>query len=340
MHLKPTLLSLAISASSASADIIAHFSAEFPVPDLGSSQPFAGSETPAAGWDYMWNPNGIVGTSADYQSLVPNTLATWPGFGGVSPMFTNVGNVAFNSLDQGNFRFGRISRTSIHASGQVPGTGDYRAIIAYTIQAGEEGHISITNSSYAKLVTTASNGVDLDIYVNDTLRSALGKDGFNSLTASAFNGSLGNLVAGDTVYVTIGDNNDPNNDAGVIDFQLERGPAIGYGPWAVTNEVLEGENGDDDKDGITNLIEYALGLDPQAGDPAPGSFAGNTLGFTKGPEPKEAYDVSYKIQTSPNLEAGSWTDAAATETANGISYQLPQNAPGGRLFARLRVTRP
>ena len=235
MNLKLILLSFAVGAGSASADIIAHFSADFPASTLGAGQPFAGTETPAAGWDYLWNPDGVVGVAANYQSLVPNTVATWPGFGGVSPMFTNFGDKAFNSTDQGNFRFGRISLTSIHPSGQVPGTGDYRAIVAYTIQEGEAGTITIAASSYAKLITTTSNGVDLDIYVNDTLQAALSKDGFNSLTAANFNGSLGNLIVGDTVYITLGDNNDPNNDAGVIDFQLERGPAIGYGPWATTH---------------------------------------------------------------------------------------------------------
>ena len=340
MNLKLILLSLALGAGSTCAQIIAHFSAEFPTSTLGAGQPFGGTESPATGWNYLWNPDGVVGTASSYQPLVPNTNAATPGFGGGSPMFTNLGNVAFNSTDQGNFRFGRISLNSIHGSGSVPGTGDYRAIVAYTIQEGEAGHISIANSSYAKLVVTASNGVDIDIYVNDTLRGALSKDGFNSLTASNFNGSLGNLAVGDTVYVTIGDNNDPNNDSGVIDFQLVSGPAIGYAPWAVTHEVLEGENGDDDKDSIINLVEYALGLDPQAGDAAPGSFIGNTMTFTKGPEPKEAYDVTFKIEVSTTLNAGSWSDAAATETADAISFTLPSDEPGGKLFGRLKVIKP
>jgi hypothetical protein len=337
MNLKLTLLGLAISAGAASAQVIAHFSAEFPTPELGPA--FDGSESPAAGWDYLWNPDGVVGISANYQSLTPNTIATWPGFGGVSPMFTNLGDVAFNSTSQGNFRFGRISLTSIHGSGQVPGNGDYRAIVAYTIQEGEEGHITIANSSYSKLVTASSNGVDLDIYVNDTLRAALSKDGFNSLTAEDFDGSLGNLAVGDTVYVTIGDNNDPNNDAGVIDFQLVSGPPIGYAPWAVTHLVMEGENGDDDKDGIINLVEYALGLDPQIGNPAPGTFTGSTLTFTKGPEAKEAYDVTFKIQTSTTLDTGSWTDTPATDAIDDISHILPAEEPGGKLFGRLQVTK-
>jgi len=221
--MKPTLpllgTTLLLVASPASAAVIADFSAEFPVSTLGGSNPYSGSEAPATGWSYMWNPTGTMGTASTYQSLAANTVATFPGFGGASPMFTNVGNLAFNATGQGNYRFGRVALTSFHPGVFATGT-DYRGIIAYTIQAGEAGTVSITNSSFAKLVTTTSNGVDLDIYVNNTLVSALGKDGFNSATASSFDGSLGNLNVGDTVYITIGNNGDSNNDASVIDFEL------------------------------------------------------------------------------------------------------------------------
>ena len=75
--------------------------------------------------------------------------------------------------------------------------------------------------------------MDLDVFVNDTRVTALGKDGFKSLTASDFNGSLGTLSAGDTVYVALGGNGDDGHgggeiydafDACVIDFQLVRIP--------------------------------------------------------------------------------------------------------------------
>lgn len=212
--------SLVLGAGLASAAVIADFGAEFPATTLvGVDQPFSGTEVKGAGWNYMWNPTGVVGTASAYQALVTNTIATFPGFGGKSPMYTNVGNAAFNATGQGNYQFGRVAKTSFHPGKVVTGF-DYRGIIAYTIQAGEAGTISIDNSSFAKLVNTTSNGVDLDIYVNDTLMSSFSKDGFNSLTSSSFNGSLGNLSVGDTVYVTIGNNGDANNDASVINFQL------------------------------------------------------------------------------------------------------------------------
>lgn len=113
----------------------------------------------------------------------------------------------------------------------------------------------------------------------------------------------------------------------------------GFGSWAEINEITEGEGGDDDKDGIINLVEYALGLDPQSGDPSPGTFTGGTLQFTKGPEAKVAEDVVYKIETSTSLAIDSWAEVAATETANDISFTLPANEPGGKLFGRLKVTK-
>ena len=213
--------------------VIADFSAEFPTSTLGSGQPFGGTETPASGWKFLWNPTGTLGHAANYQSLVPNTVNTFPAAngGGIFPMFTKVGDLAFNSPGHDNFRYGRIAKTSIHPGRWIAGK-DYRAIISYTIQPDEAGKIRIANSSLANH-RQQGNGVDLDVFVNDTRLGTLGKDGFHSLTASNFNGSLGTLSAGDTVYVTLGNNGDDGHggrdsyddfDACIIDFQLLREP--------------------------------------------------------------------------------------------------------------------
>ncbi len=121
--------------------------------------------------------------------------------------------------------------------------------------------------------------------------------------------------------------------------KLSIGPA-GYSAWSDANNVTEGENGDDDKDGIINLVEYALGLNPQASSVPAGSFVGNLLTFVKGPEAKIAGDVTYTIETSTTLVGGSWTPAAAIDTTDDISFSLPPNQPGGKLFARLKVVKP
>nr|MCU0750450.1 FecR family protein [Akkermansiaceae bacterium] len=131
--------------------IIADFSADFPASNLGSGQPFSGSEKPADGWAFLWNPTGTLGDASLYQALLPNTVNTFPAAdgGGIFPMFTKLGDVAFNSIAQEHFQYGRIAKTSIHPGRYITGK-DYRAIIAYTIQADEAGSIRIANSSLAK----------------------------------------------------------------------------------------------------------------------------------------------------------------------------------------------
>ncbi len=121
--------------------------------------------------------------------------------------------------------------------------------------------------------------------------------------------------------------------------KLSIGPA-GYLAWVDTNNVLEGQTGDDDKDGISNLVEYSLGLNPKVANAAAGTMVGNLLTFTKGADAILAGDVTYTIETSTSLESGSWTTVAATDSANAISYTLPANQEGGKLFARLKVVKP
>ena len=116
-------------------------------------------------------------------------------------------------------------------------------------------------------------------------------------------------------------------------------PPSGYDTWATTNSITEGEAGDDDKDGISNLVEYALGLDPQAADPAPGTLTGNLLSFSKGAEAVSAADLSYSIETSSTLAADSWSTVTPdTNNDSIISFTLPAS-PSGKLFARLKVVK-
>jgi fibronectin-binding autotransporter adhesin len=134
---------------------------------------------------------------------------------------------------------------------------------------------------------------------------------------------------------------DENNSGGAITGPGKLQVGIGgYAAWANSNNILLGENGDDDKDGIINLVEYALGLNPQASSVPAGTLVGNLLTFVKGPEAKIALDVTYQIETSTTLLENSWTAPLAAETTDDISFQLPPNQLGGKIFARLKVTKP
>jgi hypothetical protein len=97
--------------------------------------------------------------------------------------------------------------------------------------------------------------------------------------------------------------------------------------------VTGGPNGDDDNDGIKNLVEYALTNGGERG-----VFSGNTLTFIKRGAPYGG-DLSYIIETSETLEPDSWSPAVTHSPAQAdpdISYTFTPNSPL-RKFARLKV---
>jgi autotransporter-associated beta strand protein len=111
-----------------------------------------------------------------------------------------------------------------------------------------------------------------------------------------------------------------------------------FSDWADDNEIPGELPGNDfDQDGIANLIEYALGLNPTTPSASPGTFDGSTISFLKGAAASANGDVTYEIETSTTLAAGSWTAATPTvNSAAAISCVLPTGLP--RIFARLKVT--
>ncbi|MBK1825961.1 beta strand repeat-containing protein [Haloferula rosea] len=113
--------------------------------------------------------------------------------------------------------------------------------------------------------------------------------------------------------------------------------APGFDTWASTNSVANDPDGDTDLDGIPELLEYALGLDPNVPDGSPGTLSNGVLSFNKGTEAAAAGDLIYSIETSSDLGV---TDPWAPVTpdindSTEISYTLP--AGEDRIFSRLNV---
>lgn len=159
-------------------------------------------------------------------------------------------------------------------------------------------------------------------------------------------GTFSGLADGATVNVTKGavtnsfilDYNDPAFGGKAVTLTIPGGS--GYDSWATSNGIPgEPFEGDYDKDGISNGIEYGLGKSPTSGDTPAGSFSGNTITFNKGSDAITNGDVSWAIETSTTLAPGSWT-AEVTQAAGNpsatISYTFTPGSPG-RKFARLAV---
>lgn len=118
-----------------------------------------------------------------------------------------------------------------------------------------------------------------------------------------------------------------------------------FAPSEIANPALSGPTADFDKDGVPNLVEYALGLNPKTasatGTPVLSLESGNwTLTYTR---PTNRADVTYTVQFSTNLTSWSATGVthALVSSANGVetwraTYPL-SSAPN--CFLRLMVTK-
>ena len=113
-----------------------------------------------------------------------------------------------------------------------------------------------------------------------------------------------------------------------------------FASWAAAQspEVTGGPYGDSDNDSIPNLVEYALNLNPAASDGAPGTLTGRVISFDKRAEAVANGDVTYEIETSPDLN-NPWTTVTPDfEDGTTIYYTLPAGEEA--IFGRLKVTIP
>lgn len=120
----------------------------------------------------------------------------------------------------------------------------------------------------------------------------------------------------------------------------------------LADSAVSGESADPDSDGLSNLLEYALGAEPKTSDgtthtPAAGLNASRlTLTYTR---TTAITDATYAVEWSSDLQSWS-TGASVTETlsttdnGNGTTTVVVRAVTSltttSRQFLRLRVTRP
>ena len=127
---------------------------------------------------------------------------------------------------------------------------------------------------------------------------------------------------------------------GVLSLAVAGG-ASNYSTWASANGIPgQPASGDHDQDGLTNLVEYALGKSPTASSVPAGTYAGSAVSFGKGAEAVANGDVTWAIEESDDLGVTDpWT--AVTPTVNNsttISYTPPTGK--AKVFVRLVVAQP
>jgi hypothetical protein len=119
-----------------------------------------------------------------------------------------------------------------------------------------------------------------------------------------------------------------------------------FTPANLANLTLSGSTPDPDKDGIENLMEYALSLNPKTPAPLSQRIANDLdsnqylrLTIAKNPN---ATDVLYSVEVSSDLTTWSTTDVVILQnTATMLQVRDTQAmSAANRRFMRLRVTQP
>ena len=166
------------------------------------------SPAPAAGWSYLWNKNGPIGDSDNYAALL------WD-------------NGSYQTVQNGSYPDSPPGRyIALHGTGGHPGQGttnpeqpptayDRFAIAAYTVN--RDGLFEIQESFLVK-PSTAFGPLDLLVHVNDAaplITRTVPVGG-----AITFDGDLGHLSPGDTIYFAVGPNTHDYNDAFTWDFNI------------------------------------------------------------------------------------------------------------------------
>jgi autotransporter-associated beta strand protein len=126
-----------------------------------------------------------------------------------------------------------------------------------------------------------------------------------------------------------------------------------YQSWISTEHpALAGDDSqptaDPDDDGLANLIEYALGLDPQVTSPNPVQFDKETIGADTYLSLSVARDpagsnVVIKGERSVNLASGTWSTVGVVEESTSTHFRIRDSQPissASRSFLRLRFTQP
>lgn len=183
------------------------------------------------------------------------------------------------------------------------------ASVPMTVTIDSAGLVNFSETSKSFTILNTSGGISNFSAGNVTINSS----GFAGTGTWAIAEASGSLVLSYTAPVT-----------------------ANYSTWA-SNNGINGEpaSGDFDRDGLTNLVEYALGLNPTTSSVPAGTFDGSLLSYIKGLDARANGDVTYEIEQSINLSA--WTVVTPNNPESGaISYSLAPGQP--KAFVRLKVT--
>lgn len=273
--------------------------------------------------------NGLMGGANPNQAIVTNSVAgsSVLTVGGGDATATFAGRIQ----DGGAGKTLALIKTGLGTQ-VIAGTNTYSGNT--TVSAGTLSLSSPNASNQSSTVTLATTGAVLEL-------AFVGTDTVDKLVIGATQMPVGIYGATGSGATTL----DDTHFAGTGTLTVTSGGSFSnFASWAndTTKGNIPGEpaTGDFDNDGLTNLIEYALGKNPRVSSPPAGVLSGNIITFTKGTDAITNGDVSWLIETSTTLTTGSWTPQVTQtngDSAATISFTFTPDTPLVN-FARLKIT--
>ncbi len=229
-----------------------------------------------------------------------------------------------------------VTSTGTLTIGVSPDSPYYDPTYVTTLNAGATtlaGHygVKVDDANNDELISsgviTFSSGAHVDVTV---LGGGFTHTSYVIATGTSITGPLPSVTAGYALTNT------------GTQLLLSEAPANSYSNWMTTNHpTITGADAavtaNPSHDGISNLVKYALDLNPSVSSQPAGTHSGGSLSFTKGTMAKADSNIAYSIEESTDLATwGAPTLGTATNGANTISYTFPSGQT--KVFARLKVT--
>jgi len=254
-----------------------------------------------------------------YSGTTTVTAGTLAGTGSANSALTLQGGSLAPGSGIGNFSATTVafqSGSSLTAQIDSSTTASDQLVAAGNVTLGSGVSLSVSDTA----------GVSSVVLPLGTKLTIIDYTGFTC--TGTFNG----LAEGSQITVGVNKFLISYNDASTVTLTAN-GATGGYTAWSIYNAAGQAPDLDQDKDGVSNGIEYFMGQTGGTFTANPPVIAGQVT-WPKDP----AFVGSYAVKTSTDLV--NWTTATTGVVDGGstVQYTLPTGSP--KLFVRLEVTIP